>query len=184
MIFSDIQKWEYVPLGPFLAKNVGTSISPWVVTMEALEPFKVANTVQEPQPFPYLTHNDWYNFDINLSVSLQPENDEPTVVCRSNFKYLYWSIKQQLTHHSITGCNIRPGDLLATGTISGPEPGSYGSMLELAWKGTKPILLKNGQTRTYLQDKDTVILEGYCQARDYRIGFGKCEGTLLPALKL
>ncbi|KAI2800997.1 hypothetical protein BLOT_013524 [Blomia tropicalis] len=180
----DIQKWEYVPLGPFLGKNLGTTISPWVVTIEALEQFKVANVSQDPKPFPYLVHDDPFNFDIHLTVSIKPNGEEPSVVSNSNFRYLYWTLKQQLAHHSITGCNIRPGDLLATGTISGPTPGSYGSMLELAWKGTKPVQLKNGQTRKYLEDGDTVIMDGYCQGNGYRIGFGKCEGLLTPALNL
>lgn len=181
----DIQKWEYVPLGPFLAKNLGTTISPWIVTMEALQPFKVENTVQDPKPFPYLHHEDKFNFDINLSVYLKPKDMEQSLICRSNYKYLYWTMKQQLVHHSITGCNIRPGDLLATGTISGPTPDSYGSMLELSWKGTKPLVLKDGTTtRTFLQDNDTVIFEGFCQGDGYRIGFGNCQGEVLPALNL
>ncbi|KPM09149.1 fumarylacetoacetase-like protein [Sarcoptes scabiei] len=179
----DIQKWEYIPLGPFLAKNVGTTISPWVVTMEALEPFKVPNTPQNPEPLPYLCHKDDYNFDINLDVYLKPDGMESNLICTSNYKYLYWTMKQQLTHHSITGCNIRSGDLLATGTISGPKPNSYGSMLELSWKGTKPLHLNDGViTRTFLQDNDTVLFEGYCQGNGYRVGFGHCDGKLLPPL--
>merc|ERR1719312_1826871 len=138
----DIQKWEYVPLGPFGAKNLGTTISPWVVTMEALMPFAFPNYVQDPTPFPYLQHNDAYTFDVALEVSIQPEGEaNSSVVSRSNFKHMYWTMKQQLVHHTVTGCNMRPGDLLASGTISGPEPSSYGSMLELSWRGAKTVAL-------------------------------------------
>ncbi|PSN41076.1 Fumarylacetoacetase [Blattella germanica] len=148
----DIQKWEYVPLGPFLAKNLGTSISPWVVTMEALAPFIVDNFKQDVQPLPYLQHSDPYNFNINLQVDIK--------LCRSNYKYLYWTAKQQLAHHTVTGCNINPGDMMASGTISGDTIDSYGSMLELCWKGTKPIKLIDGSTRKFLQDNDEVIITG------------------------
>merc|ERR1719312_1126966 len=138
----DIQKWEYVPLGPFGAKNLGTTISPWVVTMEALKPFALPNYVQDPTPFPYLQHNDAYTFDVALEVSIQPEGEaNSSVVSRSNFKHMYWTMKQQLVHHTVTGCNMRPGDLLASGTISGPEPSSYGSMLEISWRGAKTVAL-------------------------------------------
>ncbi|KAE8749002.1 hypothetical protein FOCC_FOCC004169 [Frankliniella occidentalis] len=150
----DIQKWEYVPLGPFGAKNLGTTISPWVVTMEALMPFAVDNFPQDPKPFPYLQHDDKYNFDINLIVDIKPENGLPTTVSRSNYKYMYWTPKQQLAHHTVTGCNINPGDLMASGTISGMASDSFGSMLELSWKGTKPIRLGDGSTRKFLQDND------------------------------
>lgn len=178
----DIQKWEYIPLGPFLAKNLGTSISPWIVTMEALEPFKVANYPQDPAPLPYLRHNDNYNFDINLEVQIKPEGSPiGSTVCRSNYRHLYWTPKQQLAHHTVTGCNLRPGDLLASGTISGETSDSFGSMLELCWKGTKTVSLGGGVTRKFLQDKDEVIMKGYCQGDGYRIGFGKCSGKLLPA---
>ncbi|KAG8235830.1 hypothetical protein J437_LFUL016091 [Ladona fulva] len=181
----DIQKWEYVPLGPFLAKNLGTSISPWVVTMEALEPFKVANFPQDPEPLPYLMHHDNYNFDINLEVDIKPEGTPvASTVCRSNFKYLYWTPKQQLAHHTITGCNMRPGDLLASGTISGETSDSYGSMLELCWKGTKNVPLVGGMSRKFLQDGDEVIVKGFCQHENYRVGFGICSGKVLPAIPL
>ncbi|KAF8763370.1 fumarylacetoacetase-like [Argiope bruennichi] len=181
----DIQKWEYVPLGPFLAKSLGTTISPWIVTMEALEPFLCENVPQDPSPLSYLKHSDPYNFDIHLEVSLLPENGKvPTVISKSNFKYMYWSMKQQLTHHTITGCNMNTGDLLASGTISGKSPDSYGSMLELSWKGTKDIVLAGGQTRRFLKDGDEVILTGYCQGDDYVVGFGDCTGKLLPALQI
>lgn len=184
----DIQKWEYVPLGPFLAKNLGTSISPWVVPMEALLPFRVANYPQDPQPLPYLKHEDSYNFDIGLEVSIQPQGeDKASVVCRSNFRHMYWTMKQQLAHHSITGCEMRAGDLLASGTISGPDPSSFGSMLELSWRGSKVVdLTANGQERKFLKDGDTVIIRGFCEnpqeeEAGTRLGFGQCSGQLLPA---
>ncbi|KAM4748576.1 fumarylacetoacetase [Rhinophrynus dorsalis] len=178
----DIQKWEYVPLGPFLSKNFATTISPWVVPMEALMPFVLPNPVQDPLPLPYLQDDMNYTFDINLGVSLKGEEiKEPVSICRSNFKHIYWTMKQQLAHHTVTGCNLQPGDLLGSGTISGPDPGSFGSMLELSWRGSKPIDLGAGQTRTFLKDGDTVVLTGYCQGEGYRVGFGHCSGTVLPA---
>ncbi|EEB15545.1 Fumarylacetoacetase, putative [Pediculus humanus corporis] len=176
----DIQKWEYVPLGPFLAKNLGTSISPWVVTVDALQNFKVPNYEQNPTPLPYLQHSDPFNFNINLKVDLKNESST-TTICKSNYRYLYWTAKQQLTHHTVTGCNLRPGDLMASGTISGETPDSFGSMLELSWKGTKPIQLADGSIRKFLQDNDEVIISGYCQGNGYRVGFGTCTGKLLPA---
>ncbi|XP_005858343.2 PREDICTED: fumarylacetoacetase, partial [Myotis brandtii] len=158
----DIQRWEYVPLGPFLGKSFGTTISPWVVPMEALMPFVVPNPEQDPKPLPYLCHDQPYTFDIKLSVALRGEGMSQGVpICKSNFKYMYWTMLQQLTHHSVNGCNLRPGDLLASGTISGPEPESFGSMLELSWRGTQPIELGNGQTRRFLQDGDEVIITGH-----------------------
>jgi len=178
----DIQKWEYVPLGPFLGKNLGTSISPWVVTMEALKPFLVDNYKQDPQPFPYLRHQDPYTYNIELEVAIQPEGAaEPSVVSRSNFRYMYWTMKQQLAHHTVTGCNMRPGDLLASGTISGPDPSSYGSMLELSWKGTKQVSLAGGEERKFLKDGDNVIMRGKCQGDGFVVGFGSVEGVVLPA---
>ncbi len=178
----DIQKWEYVPLGPFLAKNFGTSISPWVVTMEALEPFRTAGPVQDPAPLDYLRTQGGWAYDIHLEVWLQGERMERAErICASNAKYLYWNVCQQLAHHTVNGCNLQPGDLLATGTISGPDPGSYGSLLELAWKGTKPIRLPNGETRVFLQDGDRVTLTGWCQGQGYRVGFGEATGRVLPA---
>ncbi|XP_062511882.1 fumarylacetoacetase-like [Corticium candelabrum] len=179
----DIQKWEYVPLGPFLGKNFGTTISPWVVPMAALEPFKVASPVQDPVPLPYLRHSDPYSFDINLQTGIKvPGMETPSTVCQSNHKYLYWTMKQQLVHHSVTGCNIQPGDLLASGTISGKTPDSYGSMLELSWRGTKPLTLSDGSTRKFLADGDEVVMSGYCQGDGHRVGFGECSGRVLPAL--
>ncbi|XP_066492129.1 fumarylacetoacetase [Tiliqua scincoides] len=178
----DIQKWEYVPLGPFLGKSFGTTISPWVVTMEALKPFALANPIQDPKPLPYLCDDQPYTFDINLFVALKGEGmSKPANICSSNFKHMYWTMKQQLTHHSVNGCNLRPGDLLASGTISGPDPESFGSMLELSWRGTKAIDLGNGQTRKFLQDGDEVIITGYCQGNGHRVGFGECSGKVLPA---
>lgn len=180
----DIQKWEYVPLGPFLAKNLGTTISPWIVTMEALEPFKTANYQQDPQPMPYLRHSDPFSFAINLEVSIKPQGSTEAVVCRSNFKHMYWTMKQQLAHHTISGCNLQPGDLLASGTISGPEETSFGSMLELSWRGSRTIDLGGGVTRKFLQDNDEVVIRGHCEKSGLRIGFGECKGVLLPATKL
>lgn len=153
--------------------------------MEALEPFKCANVVQNPTPLPYLKHEDDYNFDINLEVEIDPHsNNNSQNICKSNFKYMYWTMKQQLVHHSITGCNLQAGDLLGSGTISGPTPSSFGSMLELCWKGTKPIELANGQTRKFIQDNDTITLIGYCKKDNLKIGFGECTGKILPAVKL
>ncbi|XP_015271305.1 PREDICTED: fumarylacetoacetase-like, partial [Gekko japonicus] len=178
----DIQKWEYVPLGPFLGKSFGTTISPWVVTMEALQPFVLPNPIQDPKPLPYLCDDQPYTFDINLFVSIKGEGmSKPATICSSNFKHMYWTMKQQLAHHTINGCNLRPGDLLASGTISGPDPENFGSMLEMSWKGTKSIDLGNGQSRKFLQDGDEVIITGYCQGHGYRVGFGECSGKVLSA---
>ncbi|XP_023249018.1 fumarylacetoacetase [Seriola lalandi dorsalis] len=180
----DIQAWEYVPLGPFLGKNFGTTISPWVVSMEALLPFAEPNSIQDPEPLPYLQHQDAYTFNINLFVSLKGQGmAEMATICKSNFKYMYWTMKQQLTHHTVNGCNVRPGDLLASGTISGPDPESFGSMLELSWRGSKNIDLGGGETRTFLNDGDEVTITGYCQGEGYRVGFGPCMATVLPALQ-
>merc|ERR1712110_564244 len=178
----DIQKWEYIPLGPFGAKNLGTSISPWVVTMEALKPFAVPNYEQDPAPFPYLRHPDPFTFNIELDVEIHPKDGHGGTVSKSNFKYMYWTMKQQLAHHTVTGCNMRPGDLLASGTISGPEPGSFGSMLELSWRGAKTVPLgSSGQERKFLQDGDTVKMVGVCKGAGFTIGFGEVSGEVLPA---
>eukprot|EP00300_Choanocystis_sp_HF-7_P011797 c1761_g1_i1.p1 GENE.c1761_g1_i1~~c1761_g1_i1.p1 ORF type:complete len:441 (+),score=91.71 c1761_g1_i1:67-1323(+) len=179
----DIQKWEYVPLGPFGAKNFCTSISPWVVTTLALEPFLVAGPDQSNPPvLPYLRDSRPSHYDVNLTVGLQAKGDEEGhVISRTNFTNMYWSCRQQLVHHSVTGCNMRPGDLLGSGTISGPTPDSYGSMLELTWRGSNPLQLPNGQTRKFLQDGDTVVMTGWCERDGVRIGFGECRGTILPA---
>ncbi|XP_028986146.1 fumarylacetoacetase isoform X3 [Betta splendens] len=180
----DIQAWEYVPLGPFLGKNFGTTISPWVVPMEALLPFVESNPIQDPEPLPYLQHHDPYTFNINLFVSLKGQGKtEESIICKSNFKYMYWTMKQQLAHHTVNGCNIRPGDLLASGTISGPDPVSFGSMLELSWRGTKSIDLGEGISRTFLEDGDEVTITGFCQGDGFKVGFGSCVGTILPALQ-
>jgi fumarylacetoacetase len=178
----DIQAWEYQPLGPFLGKNFGTSISPWVVTLDALEPFRTAGPVQDPAPLPYLrVPGDWA-YDIHLEVSLQGEKmARPHHICTSNLRYMYWNICQQLAHHTVNGCNLRTGDLLASGTISGKAPDSYGSLLELSWKGTKPLAFANGETRTFLQDGDRVTMTGWCQGDGYRLGFGEVTGKILPA---
>jgi fumarylacetoacetase len=177
----DIQKWETVPLGPFLGKNFGTTISPWIVTLEALEPFICEAPVQDPAPLPYLTETKRTSYDIPLQVAIQPEGEtKASVVCRSNFKYLYWTVSQQLAHHTINGCNLRSGDLLASGTISGPEPGSLGSFLEQSWAGTKFISLEHGGTRKFIQDGDDVIMSASCQGEGFTVGFGECRGKVLP----
>ncbi|HEY1860758.1 MAG TPA: fumarylacetoacetase [Gemmataceae bacterium] len=179
----DLQKWEYVPLGPFLAKNFGTSISPWVVPLEALEPFRTNGPAKDPEPLPYLHASDSGSFDIHLEVKLQTAKmDRPQRICASNFKHLYWSMAQQLAHHTVNGCNLRPGDLLASGTISGPTPDSYGSLLELAWKGTKPLTFPDGETRAFLQDGDRVTMTAWCEGKGYRVGFGEVTGQILPPL--
>ena len=176
----DIQKWEYQPLGPFLAKNFATTISPWIVTLDALEPFRCAGPGQEPQPLPYLQGSDGA-FDIALEVWLAPDGGSATRICESNFRYLYWSMAQQLAHHTVGGCNLRTGDLLASGTVSGPTDDSRGSLLELAWRGEEPLSLGSGEQRSSVQDGDTVTLTGWCQGDGYRVGFGECSGKLLPA---
>jgi len=179
----DIQKWEYVPLGPFGAKNFGTTVSPWVVTMEALEPFRQGPHWEqnEPSPLPYLQQPGPQSYNIDLTVAIQPPGQEPHTVSRSNLKYMYWSMHQQLVHHSVTGCNMQPGDLLGSGTISGPTPDSYGSMLELCWKGTKPLTMPDGTQRKFINDGDTVVMRGVCQGDGFKIGFGPCDGELMPA---
>lgn len=179
----DIQTWEYVPLGPFLAKNFGSSISCWVVTMDALEPFRCASPSQEdPKPLPYLQQSGDHAFDINLEVIIAPENGEAKTVSKSNLKYMYWTMAQQLAHHTVNGCLVSSGDLMGSGTISGPTKDSYGSMLELTWAGQNPIDMPDGSKRTFIQDYDTVIMKGYCEKDGVRIGFGKVSSQLLPAI--
>ncbi|MCI2255630.1 fumarylacetoacetase [Domibacillus sp. PGB-M46] len=179
----DIQAWEYQPLGPFLAKNFATSISPWVVPLEALEPFRASGPEQEPKPFPYLQQAKEGAFNINLEVHLQPENaEEATKITNTNFSYMYWSIAQQVAHHTITGCNIRPGDMHASGTISGPERAERGSLLELTWRGAEPVQLNGGAQRSWIEDGDQLTITGWCQGDGYRIGFGSVTGKVLPAL--
>lgn len=179
----DIQKWEYVPLGPFLAKNFASSISPWIVTLDALEPFRVASPEQHPKPLPYLRQTGKRTFDINLEVFITPEGGPETKVSRSNFKYMYWTMAQQLAHHTINGCKVNSGDMMGSGTISGPTPDTYGSMLELTWRGEKPLTLKDGTTRKFIEDHDTVKLTGYCQKDNVRIGFGEVSTKLLPTFQ-
>ena len=176
----DIQKWEYVPLGPFLSKNFATSISPWIITMDALEPFRTKGPKQDPAPFPYLQQKGKHNFDIHLEVAIQPEKAGETIVSRSNFKYMYWSMSQQLAHHTSNGCRVNSGDMMGSGTISGPTPDSYGSMLELTWGGKNPIQLNDGTERKFLNDGDTVIMRGFCKNNGIRIGFGEVSSKLLP----
>ncbi len=177
----DIQKWEYVPLGPFLGKNFGSSISPWIVTLEALAPFKIAGPKQDPEVLPYLKYKGNQNYDVQLEVALRPENGEEQTVSTSNFKYMYWNMAQQLAHHTINGCNINIGDVMASGTISGTDESSYGSMLEISWGGSKPITLKDGSTRTFIEDHDTVIMRGFAEKDGIKVGFGEVSGTILPS---
>jgi fumarylacetoacetase len=178
----DIQAWEYVPLGPFLGKSFASSISPWVVTMEALDQFRVDGPTQDPEVLPYLKCETPHSFDINLEAYIQPDGvKQVSRVCRSNFKYMYWNIAQQLAHHTVNGCNINVGDMMASGTISGPTEDSYGSMLELSWKGSKPVKLDSGEERKFIEDGDTVILKGYAEKEGVRVGFGEVRSKLLPA---
>lgn len=178
----DIQQWEYVPLGPFLGKDFASTLSPWIVTLDALEPFRVSGPKQEPEVLPYLTSSGKNHFDITLEASLLPASGKETVLCRSNAKYLYWSAHQQLAHHTVNGCNVKVGDVYASGTISGPSPGSFGSMLELSWNGEKPLTLADGSTRGFLEDGDTVRIQAYAEKNGVRIGFGHCDGKILKAL--
>ena len=177
----DIQKWEYVPLGPFLAKNFVSTMSAWIVTLDALQPFRVESPIQSPKVLEYLAGSGKDSYDIQLQVAIETESKVETEICQSNFKYMYWTMAQQLAHHTVNGCNIRGGDLMGSGTISGPSEGSYGSMLELAWKGTKPLTLNDGTQRRFILDGDTVVMRGYCQNENVRIGFGEVKGKLLPA---
>jgi fumarylacetoacetase len=177
----DIQQWEYVPLGPFNSKSFATSISPWVVTLDALEPFRVAGPVQDPQPLPYLTLAGRHAFDIELALSIRAQDGPATTICRTNFRHLYWSMAQQLAHHTVSGCNVGVGDLMGSGTISGSATDSWGSLLELAWNGQRPLALAGGATRTFLEDRDEVIITGWCQSDGYRVGFGEVRGEILPS---
>ena len=179
----DIQKWEYVPLGPFLGKSFASSISPWVVTIEALDNFRIAGPIQNPEVLDYLKFNGLKNYDINLSVSILPEKTNiETIVCKSNFKYMYWNMSQQIAHHTINGCNLNVGDMMASGTISGKSKDSYGSMLELSWGGKKNIELNDGSSRTFIEDYDSVIMRGYCEKDNIRVGFGEVKSKLLPSI--
>lgn len=177
----DIQKWEYVPLGPFLGKSFASSISPWVVTTEALEYFKVPGPKQDPPVLDYLGFDGDLNYNINLTVEIELDGEEPTTVSNSNFRYMYWNMAQQLAHHTVNGCNVNVGDIMASGTISGKEPDSFGSMLELSWAGKTPVKLNNGSERKFLEDGDTVIMKGHCEKNGIRVGFGEIRSKLLPA---
>lgn len=177
----DIQKWEYEPLGPFLAKSFATTISPWIVTMDALEPFKVESPKQDAQPFAYLQQEGRNSYDINLQASIKPKKQKQTIVSKTNYKYNYWTMSQQLAHQTINGCNVRTGDLYGSGTISGPKEGTYGSMLELTVAGSKPIQMQDGSERKFINDGDTVILKGFCENKKIRIGFGECKSKLRKA---
>src|SRR6202165_3673674 len=179
----DVQTWEYQPLGPFLAKNFCTSISPWVVTFEALEPFRKPLPPQDPEPLPYLRAKNDFTFDIQLEAHLQTTKMQaPHIITRTNFQNLYWSISQQLAHHTVGGCNLQPGDLLASGTISGPTEESRGCMLELSWRGANPLKLADGETRKWLEDGDALTISGWCEGEGYRVGFGEVSGRILPAV--
>jgi fumarylacetoacetase len=177
----DMQKWEYVPLGPFLAKNFGSSISPWVVTIEALAPFRTKGAEQDPKVLPYLEYQGEKNIDIILEVILTPPNGTENTISQSNYKYMYWTMEQQLAHHTVNGCNVRVGDMMASGTISGPEQTSFGSMLELSWGGKNPLTLNDGTERKFIQDGDTITMRAYAVHNDKRVGFGEVKSTILPA---
>lgn len=177
----DIQKWEYVPLGPFLAKNFASSISPWIVTMDALEPFRIPGPKQDPEVLPYLQYEGDKHFNIDIEVAIQPEGSEEKVVGQSNFRHMYWNMAQQLAHHTVNGCNIRTGDMYGSGTISGSDPSQFGSMLEISWKGTKPVQMPDGSERKFIQDGDTVIMRGHAEKDGVRIGFGEVSTKVLPA---
>ena len=176
----DIQKWEYVPLGPFLAKNFASSMSCWIVTLDALEPFRTAGPIQKPKVLPYLEYNGNKHLDIELTVAIQTENGSKKVVTNSNYKHMYWNMNQQLAHHTVNGCNVNCGDMLASGTISGPEVGSFGSMLEISWKGTKPVKMSDGSKRKFVQDGDSVIFNGRAKNKNFNIGFGELISKVLP----
>lgn len=177
----DIQSWEYVPLGPFLGKNFCSTVSPWIVTLEALEPFKTQSPKQEPPVLDYLKFDGDQNFDINLEVYLQPETGSENLISESNYKFMYWNMLQQLAHHTVNGCNVGVGDMYASGTISGAEKSAFGSMLELTWRGTQPLTLKDGTQRKFIEDNDTVIMRGYAEKEGLRVGFGEVAGTVRPA---
>lgn len=177
----DIQTWEYIPLGPFLSKNFASTISPWIVTLEALEPYRVKGYVQDPPLLPYLQYKGERNLDIKLDVYLKPQNGKENHVISSNYKFMYYTMEQQLAHHTVNGCNINVGDMMASGTISGPEQKEFGSFMELTWRGTKPITLNDGTERKFVNDHDTIILRGHCEKNGKRVGFGECVATVLPA---
>lgn len=181
----DIQKWEYIPLGPFLSKNFATSISPWIVSMDALAPFRTKGPEQNPSPLPYLTCKEDWAYDIHLEVFIQSEQmDSPKQICQTNFQHMYWNIYQQLVHHTISGCNVNPGDLMASGTLSGPTPDSYASLLELAWRGSQPLQISDNETRSFIEDGDTISMTGWCNGQGYRVGFGEVVGKILPPIQI
>ena len=180
----DIQAWEYVPLGPFLGKNFASSLSPWIVTLDALQPFKIAGPEQIPAVLPYLQYAGLSHYNIEFETYLKAEGGTPEKICTSNHKNIYWSISQQLAHHTINGCNINAGDCMASGTISGDEPGSYGSMLEITWRGTKPLKLANGVSRKFLEDGDTIKMRAQAVKDHVKVGFGEVSATILPALNI
>ncbi len=175
----DIQGWEYVPLGPFLGKNFASTISPWIVTMEALEPFRCESIKQDPPVLPYLKYDGNKNFDIKLEVGITPKEEEETIISQGNFKFMYWNMSQQLAHHTVNGCNVNIGDVMASGTISGRDKSSYGSLIEISKGGKEPIQLKNNKERTFLEDGDSISIRAWCQKDDFRIGFGECMGTIV-----
>lgn len=177
----DIQKWEYVPLGPFLGKNFASSLSPWIVTLDALEPFRTAGPAQDPKPLEYLQSSGEHSFDIALECDIVTPGGDSKTVCKTNFKYMYWNICQQLAHHTVNGCNINTGDLMASGTISGPDESSYGSMLEIAWRGTKPVQMPDGTERKFIGDGDSVVMRGLCEKNGIKVGFGEVRTKVLPA---
>jgi len=176
----DLQKWESAPLGPFLGKNFASSMSPWIVTLDALEPFRTESPKQDPKPLDYLKTKGKRSIDINLEAAIQPKGAKETLVSKSNFKHIYWNMAQQLAHHTINGCPVNSGDVMGSGTVSGPTPDSYGSMLEISWNGTKPVTMKDGTERTFINDYDTVIMRGHCENDGTRIGFGMVKTQLLP----
>jgi fumarylacetoacetase len=179
----DLQAWEYVPLGPFNSKSFATTISPWIVPMAALEPFRTAQPEQSPEPLPYLRHAGAQAFDIELEAWLKPQGgSRSSRISHTNFKYMYWTMAQQLVHHTGSGCNTRVGDLMGSGTISGPTPESLGSLLEMTFNGREPITLETGEKRAFIEDGDELDLRGWCQGDGYRVGFGECSGVVLPAL--
>lgn len=177
----DIQKWEYVPLGPFLGKSFASSMSPWIVTLEALEPFKVQGPELKPEVLSYLKYEGEHNYDIKLEVGMSSPTSEETTISKSNFKFMYWNMMQQLAHHTVNGCNINVGDVMASGTISGKDESSYGSLLEISWGGKKPFELKDGSKRTFIEDNDTVTMRGFAEKDGKRVGFGQVTGTILPS---
>lgn len=177
----DIQKWEYVPLGPFLAKNFASSVSPWIVTLDALEPFRTEGPIQDPKVLPYLEYRGDKNIDIKLEVAIETPKGEEKTVSESNYKNMYWNMNQQLAHHTVNGCNVRCGDMMASGTISGSDPSSYGSMLEITWRGTKPVQMPDGTERKFINDGDSVIMRGTCENGGIKIGFGEVKTKVLPA---